>query len=151
MAVSGRVDAVQMWEPAHSVLTYGNDKFRAFDLVSDWKKQNGLTAVPYLGVAAHKEWVMENADLIPKLYQSYKMAADFITSNPDEAAQIISDASDGKLKKEVLIDLIKSDRLALNVYWGDAHPEAAATVFEAATGTGYLEKMPIEGVLYGGK
>jgi ABC-type nitrate/sulfonate/bicarbonate transport system substrate-binding protein len=151
MAVSGRVDAVQMWEPAHSVLTYKNSDYRALDLTSNWKKQTGFSAVPYLGVAAHKEWVDENAELIPKLYQSYKMAADFIVKNPEEAAQIVSDASGGKLKTDMLVDLIKSDRLALNVYWGNAFPDAANAVFKAATETAYLKAMPSSDVLYAGK
>ncbi len=151
MAVSGRVDGVQMWEPAHTILTFGNSNYRALDLTSKWKKRTGLSVVPYLGVAAHKEWDDANAELIPKLYRSYKMAADFIKKNPEEAAQIISDASGGKLKKAVLVNLMNSDRLNLNVYWGNTYPDAAKAVFQAATETAYLKSMPSLDILYAGK
>ena len=151
MAVSGRVDGVQMWEPAHSVLTFGNNDYRALDLVSRWHKETGFKALPYLGVAAHRSWVDENAELIPKLFNAYKMAADFIAANPEEAAQIVSDASNGKLKTEVMVDLIKSDRFGMNVYWGNQYPEAANAVFKSAMQIKYLEKMPSSAVLYDGR
>lgn len=150
MAVTGRVDAVQMWEPAHSVLTYGNDKYKALDIVSDWKAQSGYAAIPYLGVAAHKEWADANPETIGKLYRTYEMAASFIKENPGEAAQIISDASKGKLKAMVLEELIKSGRLGINVYWGGAKRAEAEATFKAAIGIEYLKAMPAEGVLYSG-
>ena len=150
MAVMGRVDAVQMWEPAHSILTFENDKFRALDIVSDWKNQSGFDTIPYLGVAAHKEWVDENGAVIPKLFRTYEMAAAFIEANPREAAQIISDASKGKLKAVVLEDLIKSGRLGLNVYWPGRKRKEAEAAFKAAMAIKYLNKMPDAGVLYDG-
>lgn len=151
MAVTGRVDAVQMWEPAHSVLTYGTDKYKALDIVSDWKARSGYAAIPYLGVAAHKEWADANPETIEKLYRTYKMAGDFIKENPGEAARIISDASKGKLKAVVLEDLIRSGRLGINVYWGGANRAEAKAVFKAAIEIEYLEAMPAEGVLYSGR
>ncbi len=151
LAVSGRVDAVQMWEPAHTVITYKNDKFRAFDLVSDWKKKSGISkGMPYLGIAAHKEWVTANKPLIPKLFKAYKAAADFITANPKEAAKIVSDASKGKLKADVLESFIRSDRLGLRVYYPGKERNSAAAAFKAAISIGYLKKMPSPGVLYDG-
>ena len=150
MAASGRVDAVQMWEPAHSVLTYKNDKYRAFDLVSDWKKTSGISGMPYLGVAAHKEWVDANKPLIPKLFNAYKAAADFIKANPKEAAKIVSDASKGRLKADVLESFIRSNRLGLNVYYPGKKRSSADAAFKAAMSIGYLEKMPAPGVLYDG-
>ena len=91
MAASGRVDGVQMWEPAHTVITYGNNNFRGLDIVSNWKKETGFSALPYLGIAAHKDWVEANGDLILKLYKTYKVATNFILQNPEKAAKIISD------------------------------------------------------------
>ena len=150
MAVLGRVDGVQMWEPAHTVITYGNNNFRGLDIVSNWKKETGFSALPYLGIAAHKEWVEANGDLILKLYKTYKAATNFILQNPGKAAKIISDASKGKLKKNVLISLIKSDRLGINMYWGNKYPDANKAVFEAAMRIKYLKKMPSNKIVYPG-
>ena len=107
-------------------------------------------AVAHLGVAAHKEWVAANKPLIPKLFNAYKSAADFIIANPKEAAKIISDASKGKLKPDVLESFIRSDRLGLRVYWPGKERNSAAAAFKAAISIGYLKKMPSPGVLYDG-
>jgi len=150
MAVLGRVDGVQMWEPAHTVITYGNNKFRGLDIVSNWKKETGFSALPYLGIAAHKEWVEANGDLILKLYKTYKAATNFILENPEKAAKIISDSSKGKLKKNVLVSLIKSDRLGINMYWGNKYPDANKAVFKAAMEIKYLKNMPSSKIVYSG-
>ena len=150
MAASGRVDGVQMWEPAHTVITYQNNNFRGLDIVSNWKKETGFPALPYLGIAAHRDWVDANGDLILKLYKIYKVATNFILQNPEEAAKIISDSSKGKLKKNVLVSLIKSDRLGINMYWGNKYPDANKAVFEAAMRINYLKKMPSNKIVYPG-
>ena len=150
MAVLGRVDGVQMWEPAHTVITYGNNNFRGLDIVSNWKKETGFSALPYLGIAAHKEWVEANGDLILKLYKTYKAATNFILENPEKAAKIISDSSKGKLKKNVLVSLIKSDRLGINMYWGNKYPDANKAVFKAAMEIKYLKNMPSSKIVYSG-
>ena len=64
--------------------------------------------------------------------------------------RIISDASKGKLKPDVLESFIRSDRLGLRVYWPGKERSSAAAAFKAAMSIGYLEKMPAPGVLYDG-
>ncbi|HKI63550.1 MAG TPA: ABC transporter substrate-binding protein [Burkholderiales bacterium] len=150
LAAAGRVDAVQMWEPARSVLTYGNNKYRSLDIIRAWKKKTGGDAIPYLGVAAHREWVAGHKAEIQRLYRTYDMAAKFVKEHPADAASIISDASNGKLKRDMLVALIKSDRLGLSVYWGAKRAGAAAKIFQAAVTSHYLERMPPESVLYDG-
>lgn len=146
MALAERTDAVELWEPAYTILIHKSNKFRAVDLVGKWKKATGSSLIPYLGVAAHESWVKQNRKLIPALYKTYQLAAEFIKKHPAKAAAIIG--KETKIAPDVLEDLIKSDRLGLNVYWAGAHRKAAEKVFEAGMETGYLKKMPPASALY---
>lgn len=141
-----RADAVQLWEPAYSVLTHGNDDFRRLEFVQPWKKETGHDAIPYLGVAVYRSWAEEHRDLIPRLYRTYQAAADFIRTNPDAAARAI--AKDSGLDQEAVRDLLESDRLGLNIYWPKEHQQSMEEVFKAAVSIGYLKEMPPAEVLY---
>ena len=149
--LAGRVAGVQVWEPAHSHLVHGNDRYRALDVVGVISRSTGHSKFPYVGVAAHRSWVDVNADLVPKLFETYSMAAAFIDGNPEEAAEIISEASERRLTTEVLVALIRSGRMGMDVYWvSDALPAARAT-FEAAMDIEYLEGMPSDSIVYAGR
>ena len=50
-----------------------------------WKAFASGERIPYLGVAAHDDWIEANQALIPKLYATYKDAGDYIAKNPEEA------------------------------------------------------------------
>ena len=65
---------------------------RTIDLAiaDSWKKFTGSRNIPYLGVAAHIDWVEKNPKLVPKLYATYKEAADWVTAHPDEASKLIA-------------------------------------------------------------
>jgi ABC-type nitrate/sulfonate/bicarbonate transport system substrate-binding protein len=149
--LAGRVDGVQVWEPAHSQLVYGNDNFRALDVVGVIARHTGQSKIPYVGIAAHKSWVEDNGDLIPKLFATYAAAAAFINDNPEEAAEIISEASDGNLTQDVLVDLIRSGRMGMDVYWVSDVLSAAKATFEAAMSIEYLNQMPADSIVYGGE
>ena len=151
LAAAGRVDAVSVWEPAYSVLTYKNDKYRSLDFVRAWEKRIGENEIPYLGVAAHRDWVDSHKEVIARLYKTYEQAAAFIKKNPEETASIISKASNDKLKRDMLVNLIKSDRFTLNVHWGATRRAAADTFFRAAVTAKYLNHMPPASVLYDGE
>lgn len=145
-AKSGRSDAVQLWEPSYSILTHGNNQFRSIDVMSKWRQTTGLNAFPYLGVSAQRAWVNQNSTLIPKLYATYQKAAEFIKTNPNEAAAVI--ANDLNISEPVIRELIASDRLQLNVYWAGTNKPAGLEVFKAAMKVGYLKTMPKESILY---
>ncbi|TAM88692.1 MAG: hypothetical protein EPN41_05370 [Candidimonas sp.] len=115
-------------------------------MVGTWKKFHKSPLIPYLGVAAHASWVRTHKPLIPKLYETYKAAGEFIKSHPTEAAQIIAKGTG--IPDAVLEDLIESDRLRLNVYWAGTHVDAIDAVFEAGVKAGYLKKMPAADVVY---
>lgn len=146
IARAHRADAVQLWEPAFSILTHGNSDFRSIDVMSKWKDATGLTEIPYLGISAHRSWVKANRPLIPKLFNVYKAASEFVEKNPAKAADIIGKAT--TIKPDVVKELITSGRLRLNLYWAAEKRKAAGEVFKAAVDVGYLKKKPDESVLY---
>jgi len=61
---------------------------RTIDLhIADrWKKFTASTNIPYLGVAAHVDWVKKIPPWVSKLYAAYKDAAEWVAANPVEAA-----------------------------------------------------------------
>src|SRR3954468_10317482 len=61
-ALADRADAVQLWEPAYTLLKAKKPDIRALDLSMDktWKSFAGGTQIPYLGVAAHTDWIEQN-------------------------------------------------------------------------------------------
>jgi ABC-type nitrate/sulfonate/bicarbonate transport system substrate-binding protein len=146
IAKSGRADAVQLWEPAYSILIHANDDFRSIDVMSKWQSTTGLSTIPYLGISAHQSWVDKNKALIPGLFRTYQLAGEFVQKNPKRAAAIISKAF--AIPADVVEELIASGRLHLNLYWAGANKKAAAEVFKAAMDVGYLKKLPAESVLY---
>lgn len=145
-AKSKRSDSVQLWEPAYTILTHGNNDFRSIDVMSHWKKKTSENAFPYLGISAQQAWVDQNKSVIPKLFSAYRLAAEFIKSHPKESASLI--AKSLRVSGPVIEDLLSSDRLQLNLYWAVDNRQAAAEVFKAAISEGYLKSMPTDGVLY---
>jgi ABC-type nitrate/sulfonate/bicarbonate transport system substrate-binding protein len=87
-AIADRADAVQLWEPAYTLLKAKKPDIRVLDTGLDktWKSFAGGSLPPYLGVAAHTDWIEQHQALIPKLYASYKAAGEFIAKNPEEAS-----------------------------------------------------------------
>ncbi|MGH3383001.1 MAG: ABC transporter substrate-binding protein [Nocardioidaceae bacterium] len=150
LAQSGRVDAVQMWEPAYSLLTSKKDAaFDTLDIADSWRESTGADTLPYLGVAAHRDWLEKNPETIQAVYEMYKSAADFVNKNPAEAAEIISEESG--VDASVLEDLIKSDRLALHVAPADQDTKSTELLLQQAVDTGYLKSLPdLDEVLYRG-
>ena len=146
--LAGRVDAVQVWEPAHSQLVHGTRGWRALDVVGVIARHTGQSKLPYVGVAAHRAWVEANRDLVPKLFATYSMAAAFIENDPETAAGIISEASEGRLTRAVLAELIRSGRMGMDVYWVAEALPAARAAFEAAMEIEYLNRMPADTVIY---
>lgn len=139
-AKAGRNDAVQIWEPAHSVLTAGNDDFRSLDLVGEFKAATDIDVIPYVGVAVQRSWLEEHEDLVQPLYDTFKAAQAFLDENPEEAAELISAATE--IDVAVLNELIGSDRLAFSVYPASDVLDELAVITERATENGLLEAAP---------
>src|SRR5437899_658098 len=90
-ALADRADAVQIWEPAYTLLTAKKPSIRTLDMNSAqiWKSFAGGSRIPYLGVGAHADWADQNPAAVAKLYATYKAATDWIVKNPDEAAPLV--------------------------------------------------------------
>src|SRR5262245_46619928 len=143
-ALADRAAAIQLWEPAYTILLAKKPSMRTLDLqiAEKWTAHAGSRNIPYLGVAAHIGWIEKNRESVPKLFATYKAAAEWITKNPDEAAALIMPKGNAEDRKAIA-DLIKAnDRLGLNVRWaGDVRREIEA-VYAAGRSIGFLGADP---------
>lgn len=149
-ALTGRSAGVQLWEPAYTQLLGQAPNLRTLDIgLERWQERFGFTEIPYLGVAALREWIDENEELIPRLQKTYADAAAWVLANPEEAAEIIAGAQEGA-DPAPLVDLIKNnDRLGLNVYSATDKITEIRAVFEVGVEIGYFDAIPDDGVIYG--
>jgi NitT/TauT family transport system substrate-binding protein len=149
-AIADRAAAVQLWEPAYTLLKAKKPEIRLLDLSMDktWKGFAGGDQIPYLGVAAHTDWIEANQALIPKLYATYKAAGDYIVKHPEESAALIAPKSTPD-DRAALVSLIKSnDRLGMNVAGAHDMGKQIEAVYKAGIDVGYLKKMPSNDTIY---
>jgi NitT/TauT family transport system substrate-binding protein len=149
-ALADRADAIQLWEPAYTLLKSKKPDIRILDSGMDatWKKFAGGGLIPYLGVAAHSDWIEANQALIPKLYATYKAAGAFIQQHPDEAASLIAPKSTPP-DREALVSLIKAnDRLGMNVVGAAEVAKQINAVYKAGIDVGYFKTQPSADTIY---
>lgn len=149
-AVADRAAAVQIWEPALSLLMSRKPSVRQLDLQMEktWKAFAGGSQIPYLGVAAHTDWIEQNQALIPKLYNAYKQAGDFIAKNPEEAAKLIAPKGTAA-EHAAIVSLIKANsRLGMNVMAAHDLQKQIEAVYKAGIDVGYLKSMPSNDTIY---
>lgn len=139
-AIADRATAVQLWEPAHTVLTAKKPGIRLLDLKikESWKKFAGSTSIPYLGVAAHLDWIEQNKPLIPKLYATYKEAAEWVAANPDDASAFILPKGTADDRKAIAALVRANDRLGMNVRPAGMLDAEIRAVYKAGKATGFL-------------
>ena len=65
-ALADRADAVQLWEPAYTLLMAKKPDIRTLDIDIEktWKAFAGGSRIPYLGVGAHADWAEQNQALV---------------------------------------------------------------------------------------
>jgi ABC-type nitrate/sulfonate/bicarbonate transport system substrate-binding protein len=149
-AIADRAAAVQLWEPAYTLLKAKKPAVRILDTDMDksWKAFAGGGRIPYLGVAAHTDWIEQNQALIPKLYATYKAAGEFIAKNPEEAVALIAPKSTPE-DRAALVSLIKSnDRLGMNVVGARDVAKEIEAVYKAGIDVGYLKAQPSKDTIY---
>jgi NitT/TauT family transport system substrate-binding protein len=149
-AVADRADAVQLWEPAYTLLKAKKAGVRLLDLGMDktWASFAGGGRIPYLGIAAHADWIEQNQALIPKLYATYKAAGEFIATHPDEAAALIAPKST-PADRAALVSLIKAnERLGMNVMPAGELTKQIDAVYKAGVDVGYFKKLPSNDTIY---
>lgn len=154
-ALADRAAAVQIWEPAFTSLSAKKASIRALDLKIDesWKKFSGSTNFPYLGVAAHSDWAKANAALIPKLFATYKDAADWVLAHPDEAAKIVQAKGTPEDQKALATLIRANDRLGMKVAWASTLRKEIESVYAAGQALKFLDGKPSADTIYeaGGK
>jgi len=149
-AIADRAAAVQLWEPAYTLLKAKKPAVRILDTDMDksWKAFAGGGRIPYLGVAAHTDWIEQNQALIPKLYATYKAAGEFIAKNPEEAAALIAPKSTPE-DRAALVSLIKAnDRLGMNVVGAKEVAKEIEAVYKVGIDVGYLKAQPSNATIY---
>jgi ABC-type nitrate/sulfonate/bicarbonate transport system substrate-binding protein len=151
MAISGRTDATELWEPAYSTLLDKKPDIKTLDMGIDrWKQEFGTESIPYLGVAAQQKWVDAHPDAVKKMYATYKAAADWITQNPNEAAAIIAKTIPNADPAVIQGLIERNERLGLSVQPSSEVADGIRAVFEAGQQTGYLKKDPPDSLIYKG-
>ena len=149
-ALADRADAVQLWEPAYTLLKSKKPDIRMLDtnMAKTWKSFAGGERIPYLGVATHDDWIAANQALIPKLYATYKAAGDYITAHPEEAAALIAPKASTP-DRAALVSLIKAnDRLGMSVVPAGELAKQIDAVYKAGIDVGYFKTMPSNDTIY---
>jgi ABC-type nitrate/sulfonate/bicarbonate transport system substrate-binding protein len=151
-AMADRAAAVQMWSPGYDVLVTRKPAIRSLDLKirETWKRFAGSENNPYLGVAAHRKWVRENASLIPKLYRVYKDAAEWTLAHPVEASRLIERAGTDESRKAVANLISANDRLGLNVKWASDIQHELRLIYKVGLDIDILMKEPSDRTFYTG-
>ena len=149
-ALADRADAIQLWEPAYTLLKSKKPDVRILDtgMAATWKKFAGGERIPYLGLAAHTDWIEANPALVQKLYTTYKAAGEFIAKNPEEAATLISPKATPE-DHAALVALIKAnDRLGMSVVGAKEIGKQIEAVYKAGIDVGFLKTQPSNDTIY---
>ena len=149
-AVANRADAVQLWEPAYTLLKARKPDIRILDtkMAATWKSFAGGERIPYLGVAAHTDWIEKHPTLVPKLYDTYKQAGEFIAQHPEEAAALIAPKSTPE-QRTALVSLIKAnERLGMNVAPAGEMSKQIEAVYKVGIDVGYFKSEPSKDTIY---
>ena len=149
-AMADRAAAVQLWEPAYTSLNAQNDAIRTLDLgiSSAWSEFADSEAIPYLGVAAHRDWIAANPEAADALYETYKAAAEWMQTNPAEAADIIAAGGTDEVQANYEALIANNDRLGLNVQKAADLADEIRAVYEVGTAIGYLPEMPSDATVH---
>ena len=151
-ALADRADAVQLWEPAYTLVKAERPDIHAIDLniAKVWRAFAGGSVLPYLGVAAHQEWIDQHRDVIAPLYRSYRQAAAWVLANPAAAAPLVATVKNDAERQAVAALIRDNSRLALNLQpAGKIATEIEAT-YKAGIDIGLFKDMPPASSIYSG-
>jgi NitT/TauT family transport system substrate-binding protein len=150
-ALADRADAVQIWEPAYTLLRAKKPGIRTLDIGIEktWKAFAGGTRIPYLGVGAHADWAEQNPALVAKLYATYKAAAEWIAKNPDEAAPLVAPGASAQDVKSMATLIRSNERLAMSLVPANDIRNEIEAVYKAGIDVGYFPALPSSTTVYG--
>jgi NitT/TauT family transport system substrate-binding protein len=149
-AVADRAAAVQIWEPAYTTLLSKKSDMRTIDIgiAESWKKFTGSRNIPYLGVAAHIDWVEKNPKLVAKLYAAYKEASEWVTAHPEDASKLIAPKGTPDDQKAIAELIRANDRLGMNVQWASDVAKEISSVYAAGRSIAFLPADPAASTIY---
>jgi len=149
-ALADRAAAVQLWEPAYTTLLSKKSDMRTIDIAiaDSWQKFTGSRNIPYLGVAAHIDWVEKNPKLVAKLYATYKEAAEWVAAHPDDAAKLIAPRGTADDQKAIAQLIRANDRLGMNVQWASDVAKEINSVYAAGKSIAFLPSDPAPSTIY---
>lgn len=149
-AVAERSTAVQLWEPAYTILKAKKSDIKMLDLKlsETWRSFAQSDTIPYQGVAAHRKWIEENPQLVEKLYKTYKEAGEWLVANPEKAAALILPKAPAEEQQAIARLIGSKDRLALNVMWARDMKKEIDALYKIGMNTGYLGKVPGPETIY---
>ena len=148
-AIADRADAVQIWEPAYTLMMTKKPSIRTIELgiAKTWKEFGGGT-IPYLGVGAHADWADANPGAVQKLYTIYKAAVEWVQKNPDEAAPLLAKGAPAEELKAVAAMIKSNERLAMKLTKASEVRKDIEAVYKAGMEINYLPSMPSAGSIY---
>jgi len=152
-AVADRADAVQLWEPAYTLVKAVKPDIRMIDLniAKVWQAFAGGSVIPYLGVAAHQEWIDTHRDLIAPLYRAYQQAAAWVAANPDAAAPLIATLKDDAQRQAIAALIRDNSRLALNLKPAGKITREIEATYRAGQDVGLFKELPPASSIYSGE
>ena len=152
-AIAQRSDAVQLWEPAYTLVKAVMPQIHTLDLniAKVWQAFAGSSTIPYLGVAAHQEWIDAHRDLIPGLYRTYKQAAAWVAANPAAAAPLIANLKNDAERQAITALIKDNSRLALNIQPAGKIAKEIDATYRAGMEVGLLKDMPPASSIYSGE
>jgi ABC-type nitrate/sulfonate/bicarbonate transport system substrate-binding protein len=149
-AIADRADAIQIWEPAYTLMITKKSSIRTIDLniAKTWKDFAGGGTIPYLGVGAHADWADANPDKVQKLYTIYKAAVEWVQKNPEEAAPLLAKGAAPEELKAVAAMIKSNERLAMKLTKAGDIKKDIQSVYKAGMDTSYLPSMPSDASIY---
>ncbi|MGB7034849.1 MAG: ABC transporter substrate-binding protein, partial [Xanthobacteraceae bacterium] len=152
-AVADRADAVQMWEPAYTLVKAVMPQIHTIDLniAKVWREFAGGGEIPYLGVAAHQDWIDAHRAIIPGLYRAYKQAADWVAANPAAAAPLVATLKDDAQRQAIIALMRDNSRLALDIKPAGKIAKAIQATYRAGMDVGLFKDMPPDSTIYNGE
>jgi len=150
-ALADRADAVQLWEPAYTLLKSKKREIRRIDMDIEetWKTFAGGSRMPYLGVGAHADWAEQNPGTVQKLYATYKAAADWIVKNPEEAAPLVAPGASSEDLKAMASLIRAGDRLAMSLAPAGEIANEIEAIYRAGVDVKYFPALPSSATIYG--
>ncbi len=152
-ALADRADAVQIWEPAYTLVKAQRPQIRTIDLniAKVWHDFAGGSVIPNLGVAAHQEWIDQHRDLIAPLYRAYKQAAAWVLANPAAAAPLVAPVKDDASRQAITALIRDNSRLALNLQPAGKISKEIEAAYRAGIEVGLFKDMPTAASIYTGE